>query len=80
MAVFEFASFWGVRLQKLAKIGFQDSLEEAASMLLKLLNRARFETAELCWSTLRDVAELLDYGLERGQKAQIVCHDFLLFD
>jgi hypothetical protein len=43
VAVFEFASFWGVRLQKLA-------------------------------------AELLDYGLERGQKAQILCHDFLLFD
>ena len=29
---------------------------------------------------LRDAAELLDYGLERGQKVQIVCHDFLLFD
>src|SRR5215831_5819792 len=47
MAVFEFASFWGVRLQKLAKIDFQDLLEEAASIfptdarLLKLLNRAR---------------------------------------
>jgi len=47
VAVFEFASFWGVRLQKLAKIDFQDFLEEAASMfptdarLLKLLNRAR---------------------------------------
>ena len=49
-------------------------------LLLKLLNRARFETAELRWSTLRDAAELLDYDLERGQKAQIVCHDFLLFD
>jgi hypothetical protein len=44
VAVFEFASFWGVRLQKLAKIDFQDSLEEAASMFptdARLLNRAR---------------------------------------
>jgi len=35
--------------------------------------RLKFETAELRWSTRRatsDAAELLDYGLERGQKAQ----------
>jgi len=43
--------------------------------------RLKFETAELRWSTMRATsATPPSYGLERGQKAQIVCHDFLLFD